>query len=84
MAKRPVITPDEIRELMRLNDWKQADLAAVIGISYVTVWRWLTKEKKKQRAVPYPTQLLLRDWLNKARQGELYVDDAEKVIPISA
>ena len=68
--KRPIMTAENIRELMDLNDWTKVDLASAMGkagfpISENTVYRWIVKgdrSPKEDHAVA------LRKMLKEARR----------------
>jgi hypothetical protein len=59
-------TPDEIRELQRLNGWSQIDMAKLVGVSFneksgsTTIRKWCSPlNSKEHRAIPYSAWRLL-------------------------
>ena len=54
---------DEIRELMQLRGWTQADLSEQMGVSLSTAWRWY---EGKAEPIP-PLAKVLRAFLAKAK-----------------
>lgn len=58
------MTTDDILELMRLKEWSQTRLAAELDLSHAAVQRWLAES----RAPRGPARILMRQWLNLARQ----------------
>lgn len=54
----------EILELMTLNGWSKARLAAELDLSENIVYRWLISE---DRVPGGPASILMRMWLDEAR-----------------
>ncbi len=56
--------PEEILELIELKNWSRTQLAAALDVTENTVHQWASK-----RRVPSgPASILMRMWLNEARQ----------------
>lgn len=60
------MTPEEIRKLMELKGWSQAEFARQAHVSESAISRWLSGE-----SVPTAlARVLLRQWLDDARAGK--------------
>lgn len=58
------MTLDDIRELLELKGWTKTRLAAELSLTENTVNRWF----HGSRAPGGPAAILMRIWLNEARQ----------------
>lgn len=54
----------DIRELLELKGWSQADLARRLDMHEATVSRWLSGATKPAG----PARILMRQWLAEARE----------------
>jgi DNA-binding transcriptional regulator YiaG len=54
----------EIRELIDLKAWTQAELARQLDVDVATVCKWLSGENP----VGGPARILMRQWLDEARR----------------
>lgn len=54
----------EVRELMHLKGWNQAELARQLEVTEGAVTRWF----KGEHPIIGPTRILLRQWLEQARK----------------
>jgi hypothetical protein len=59
-------TPEEIRDLQRLNGWSQIDMAKFVGVSFneksgsTTIRKWCSPlNSKEHRAIPYSAWRLI-------------------------
>lgn len=62
--KGAYMTPDEIRELMRLKGWSGMRLAINLDVTQNTVYRWLGGNHEASG----PAAVLMRLWLNEAKE----------------
>jgi hypothetical protein len=60
------MTPQEVRELLRLKNWSQGELARQLEVQSSTVGRWL-----KGGLIAGPTKVILRAWLAQAREQKV-------------
>ena len=57
------MTVKDIRELMRLMCWTQAELARQLDVTDGAVTRWMSGEHPPMG----PARILMREWLDRAR-----------------
>lgn len=65
LGRRPLLTPDQVRRVVRLYQYSAltvSEIAALMGISEKTLYRYLDKrareviaEEARQAAVPFPS-----------------------------
>lgn len=57
----------EIIELLKVKGWTQAELSRQLDISEATISRWIEGTRQPLG----PARVLIRIWLNEAREKEL-------------
>ncbi|HLW67818.1 MAG TPA: helix-turn-helix domain-containing protein [Gemmataceae bacterium] len=63
------MSPDEIKELLELKGWNQAELARRMDTTEASVSRWLLPASDPRSRSPLgPARVLLREWLERARR----------------
>jgi transcriptional regulator with XRE-family HTH domain len=65
-ASKMNVSVKEIRELLRLRGWSQAELARQLGLDPSAVCLWLSSDRKQMPRGP--ASILMRQWLEAARE----------------